>query len=422
MLDKTVTSPPQRTVRETARFLGDDRDYWRLMIRGALLLLVTLGLYRFWLVTDMRRYLWNNSEIGGETLEYIGTPLELLLGFLIAVAFLAPLYGLFFLAALDLGVLGEMSGILAFLLLAFLSQFAIYRARRYRLTRTVYRGLRLRQTGSARRYAVCAMFWWTMIVLSLGLAYPWAQARLEQFKLSHTFYGDLGGHFEGSGRSLFLRGAPLWFLVVAPFLVGLALAVGRVQWGATVEAIRQGGDDILGRLEGASPGIDAAIVIAVLACGWAVLTAALLYPAFQALMLRWWLAGLRFGTVAATSQIRTGQIYAIYMRFLWYSTLFSLVAGVAGAGAVLIFGTLAGLIDPTFGEITITVLALAGYVTAALGYSAIYQVTVRLGMWRLALASLGLSGVGALDRVKAAGRASSSLGEGLASALRVDGW
>ena len=29
------------------RFLGNRRAYWRLLIRGALLLMVTLGIYRF---------------------------------------------------------------------------------------------------------------------------------------------------------------------------------------------------------------------------------------------------------------------------------------------------------------------------------------------------------------------------------------
>src|SRR5882762_10377189 len=96
------------------KFLGNRRAYWRLLMRGALLLLVTLGIYRFWLATDVRRYLWANTEIAGETLEYTGTPLELLLGFLVAVAILVPVYAGFFLAALDLGFIGQMSGVAAF--------------------------------------------------------------------------------------------------------------------------------------------------------------------------------------------------------------------------------------------------------------------------------------------------------------------
>ena len=51
-----------------ARFIGPEPAYWQLRIKGAALLLVTLGIYRFWLLTDVRRFLWSNTEIAGETL------------------------------------------------------------------------------------------------------------------------------------------------------------------------------------------------------------------------------------------------------------------------------------------------------------------------------------------------------------------
>ena len=151
-----------------------------------MLLLVTLGIYRFWLQTDVRRFLWNNTEIAGDNLEYIGTARELLLGFLIAIAFLVPLYAIFYLGAFAAGWIGQLAGVLALFVLAVLGQFAVYRARRYRLSRTVYRGIRFHQTGSAWRYAICAIFWWGMIGMTLGLAYPWAQASLERFKIRNT--------------------------------------------------------------------------------------------------------------------------------------------------------------------------------------------------------------------------------------------
>src|ERR1700749_637639 len=110
------------------RFLGQRRAYWRLLMRGAGLLIVTLGIYRFWLATDVRRFLWSNTEIAGETLEYTGTRFELLIGFLVALAILIPVYAAFFIAALDLGPIGQMSGMVAFAGLGFLGQYAIYRA------------------------------------------------------------------------------------------------------------------------------------------------------------------------------------------------------------------------------------------------------------------------------------------------------
>jgi len=204
------------------RFLGARRDYWWLLTRGAALLLVTLGIYRFWLIIDVRRFLWANTVIAGDTLEYLGTPVELLIGFLAAIAILIPIYAGLFLAALDLGPIGQLSGLIGFLALFVLGEYAIYRARRYRLTRTVYHGVRFQQEGCAWLYALRAIAWWNATLLTLGLAYPFQLASLERFKMRYTYYGDLPGHFAGSGFGLLLCGFPMWFLVVAP----LALAVG----------------------------------------------------------------------------------------------------------------------------------------------------------------------------------------------------
>src|ERR1700734_98019 len=85
-----------------ANFLGEEAAYWRLRIKGAALLLVTLGLYRFWFATDVRRFLWSNTEITGDTLEYTGLATELLVGFLFAVAILVPLYPVFAIGVLEL--------------------------------------------------------------------------------------------------------------------------------------------------------------------------------------------------------------------------------------------------------------------------------------------------------------------------------
>ena len=183
-----ASAPLAAPVNGSVRFLGDSRSYWRLLVRGALLLMVTLGIYRFWLATDVRRFLWSGTELTGDSFEYTGTAGELLLGFLMALAILVPLYSAFFIVALGGGPLGEMSGVLSFALLTLLGHYAIYRARRYRLTRTILRGIRFHQTGSAWRYAVCALFWWSLTILTLGLAFPAAQARLERFKMqTHLF-------------------------------------------------------------------------------------------------------------------------------------------------------------------------------------------------------------------------------------------
>jgi len=403
-----------------ARFTGNERAFWRLLIRGAVLLLATLGIYRFWLATDIRRFLWSNTEIAGDGLEYIGTARELLLGFLIGIALLVPINVALFLAAFSRGLIGQISGLVALVALALLGQFAVYRARRYRLTRTVYRGIRFHQTGSAWRYAICAIFWWGMIALTLGLAYPWAQASLERFKLRNTYYGDLQAHFVGSGTRLFFRGALFWLVVVGPFGFGLMMAVGAVDWNVVDEAVRRGGDDLTGRVEAA--GVAPAFVVAVLSIGWSVLALAVLYPAFQAMALRWWISGLRFGDLAVASQLHTRAVYAIYLRFMWIGLLAAIALGIAVGIALAIIGGF----ELWFGkgklaELLTTVILIGSYAIVALAYSTIYQATVRLRLWKASFESIELSGLEVLGRVKAAGAPGSAVGEGLADALNVGG-
>jgi len=404
------------------RFLGNRRTYWRLLIRGALLLMVTLGIYRFWLATDVRRYLWANTEIAGETLEYTGTPFELLIGFLIAIAILIPVYAGFFLAALDLGTIGQLSGVIAFAALGVLGQYAVYRARRYRLTRTIYRGLRFHQQGSAWRYAMRASLWWALTGLTVGLAYPFQLASLERFKMRNTFYGDLAGSFEGSGLKLFLRGLPMWIALVAPIAVTIGAFIEVVDWQALADALAAGGDDVMSRIEGTNPALGGVIVFAILMGATTIVFAGLLYPAFQALLLRWWSSGLRFGDIEMRTKLRTTQVYGVYLRFLWYSILFCLLLAILSLPALLVIGVLAGNDGSSpSSEIAATLTLLVGYVIAALGFSTVYRATVLLSLWQLGMESLQLSGLSALDRVKATGRPSSALGEGLADALNIGG-
>ncbi|MEJ2624490.1 MAG: DUF898 family protein [Pseudolabrys sp.] len=404
------------------RFLGARRNYWRLLVRGAVLLILTLGIYRFWLMTDVRRFLWTNTEIAGESLEYAGTALELLLGFLVAVALLIPLYAGFFVGALELGPVGQVSGLIAFLALFLLGQYAIYRARRYRLTRTVYRGLRFHQSGSAWGYAFRAVGWWALTILTFGLAYPFQLASLERYKMTNTWYGDLAGRFEGRGIGLLLRGFPIWLLVIGPLLLTVYTFIDAVNWQALADTLNQGGDDMMARLEGSNSGFGMVVAFAMLMGSVAVTAAALLYPAFQAIVLRWWASGLRFGDIELRSKLRMRDVYGAYARFLGYALAFSAIVAIAALPALATIGRLTQAGHGTGGELAAIAVLLVGYVIVALGFSTAYRATVLLSLWQLVMESLHLSGLTALERVKATGRASSALGEGLADALNVGGY
>ena len=404
---------------QPARFIGGSREFWRIIVRGAVLLMITLGIYRFWLATDVRRYLWANTAIDGEALEYSGTAIELLRGFLIAVALLLPVYTIFLITILDLGPLDNILSVSAILLLLFLSQYGTYLARGYRLTRTVFRGLRFHQSGSAFRYAICALWWWGLTIVTLGFAYPFNRAALERFKMRNTYYGDLQGRFEASGWRLFIRGCLMWLAVLIPALLAL-LALGSIDWPAAAEAMQEDGD-ILSRLERASPGILSAIAFAISMLGTSFALIALLMPAFHALVVRWWLSGIRFGDIAVTSYLRTRDVYWAYLRFAAYVMGFALIILAGVLVALVAIGVLFGSARSQAGEIAIVLMMIGTYVVTALGLSTLYQGTVIVSVWRLAVDSAALSQTYPLAHVRAAGEATSPLGEGITDILNLGG-
>src|SRR3712207_3423042 len=183
---EAASPPPGRPMS----FTGDGGTFFKMLLRGGFLQIPTFGFYRFWLTTQVRRHLWSHTRIGSESFEYTGTAKEILIGFLIALAVLVPIYLAYFM----LGVLAEeiqaFASIPLFLLLWVLGYFASYRSRNYRATRTTFRGLRFWMDGSGWAYAVRAILWDLATILTLGLAYPWRAAALERYKMRHTHFGS----------------------------------------------------------------------------------------------------------------------------------------------------------------------------------------------------------------------------------------
>jgi uncharacterized membrane protein YjgN (DUF898 family) len=210
-------------------------------------------------------------------------------------------------------------------------------------------------------------------------------------------------------------------LTMGPIAAAISALAGAVDWDGVANALGQGSDNVMARVEGASPGFGAAIAFSLLMLAVAIVMAALLYPVFQSMVLRWWSSGLRFGELSARSKLRIRDVYRAYMRFLSYALLFTAALG----GVSLVLGiAVAALSDnvPDGAELAGAAIALAGYVVAVLGYSTIYRATVLLSLWQLGVDALQLSGVEMLDKVEAGRRTGSPLSEGLADALNVSGY
>ena len=84
------------------------------------------------------------------------------------MAVLVPVYILYFVVTLEAERLQAFASVPLFLLLYVLGYYALYRARRYRATRTVFRGVRFWMTGSGWAFLGRAILWDLITVVTLG--------------------------------------------------------------------------------------------------------------------------------------------------------------------------------------------------------------------------------------------------------------
>lgn len=198
-----ASEPPPLPVRHDIDYVGQGSSLFWLALKTLLLTVLTLGIYRFWMKARLRRYYWSSIRIGGHPLEFTGTGLEMLLGFLIAVVVLAFYLGVFNLLLTFAGMAIFQSGAVNISILAVLPliYYASFRARRYLLSRTRWRGIRFGMGRGAVDYMIRALGYGALAILSLGFLVPFMDFRLRKFAVDRTWYGDLrftqNGHWSG---------------------------------------------------------------------------------------------------------------------------------------------------------------------------------------------------------------------------------
>ena len=224
-LEPLRSSEPASSENDTVAYDGEAGKLFGMGLGIAILSLITLGFYRFWGKTRIRRYLWSRVSLMKDRFEYTGTGKELFLGFLIALTVLIPLgaasYAIEFFLAGKSVFMYSAATIAQYAVIMFLIGYATFRARRYRLSRTVLRGIRFWQTGSSAGYALRWMGYLALTVITLGIARPVGDAALYRYMMGHTWFGSR--NFEADGSAGAMMGRWILCLVLMPFTLGLSL-------------------------------------------------------------------------------------------------------------------------------------------------------------------------------------------------------
>jgi uncharacterized membrane protein YjgN (DUF898 family) len=234
-------------------------------------------------------------------------------------------------------------------------------------------------SGSGWIYALKASLWGLLVAVTLGLALPWRVAALERYKMRHSYYGDLQGSFEGRGWEFFKRGWWLWLLTPIAFYVFPI--------------------------------------------------APFLYGAFKAIEWRWWLSGIRFGSVRIESSLPRSALIGLYWKVIGWIVVFGLIFSVYLAVAAALVSSMS---DTSFTDffksqeamqsIPLLVLTGIGYLVFALAMNVVIRVYLLRDLWVKVLGSVNISGLEAAADVAARGDMANALGEGFADGLDVGGF
>ena len=212
VVSRATTGLPDVAITDLqTEYVGRRGQLFRLALVTSVLTVLTLGLYRFWMKTRLRRYYWSAIRPSGQALEYVGEPLEKLLGFLIAVVFLAFYIGIvnLILMFLSFALLNDSFWAYGVSLIGVIPIifYARYRARRYILARTRWRGVRFGMEQGAWGYSWRAMLHWLVTIISGGLLWPRMTFWLEKYRADRTVFGL--ERFTQGGR---------WQMLYRPFL------------------------------------------------------------------------------------------------------------------------------------------------------------------------------------------------------------
>ena len=180
---------PQPTVTPF-EFRGDGAEFFKIWIVNLLLTILTLGIYSAWAKVRSNRYFYSNVYLEGESFRYLAEPMQILLGRLIAVAFFA----VYILAA----QLSPLVGGVLIILLTIATPFLVIRSLAFNLRMTAYRNIQFRFDASYGEAAMALLVWPVLGVLSLGLLYPYAMLKSQQFLVRNAAYGTTPFGYEAT--------------------------------------------------------------------------------------------------------------------------------------------------------------------------------------------------------------------------------
>jgi uncharacterized membrane protein YjgN (DUF898 family) len=237
-VNSNPASPPSQPGL-TLQFTGSAGEYFRIWIVNLCLTLFTLGIFSAWAKVRKKRYFYSHTLLDGTPFQYLGQPIPILKGRLIA----ATLFGVWYTAT------HYITSLLPFVLIAafILAPWVMVRAAAFNARYSAFRNMTFGFAGTYTSAAKVMYGWAILTLVSLGMAFSWWQQRLKKYIIDRTSYGGVNGEFSATGgqffKTYFIAGLLFAIAMIAAFmLLGIGAAAGgensfMVVWVVGIYAI-----------------------------------------------------------------------------------------------------------------------------------------------------------------------------------------
>ena len=203
-------------------FRGDGFEFFKIWIVNILLTILTLGIYSAWAKVRTNRYFYSNLYLDNRSFRYLASPIAILVGRIIAIVFLVT-----YIVSVEL-LPGP--GLAVALILTLVMPYLIVRSIAFNHRMSAYRNIQFRFHGTYGEAVMALLVWPLLGMLTLGILYPLALLRVNQFIVNNSAYGTSRLTFNATYRQ--------YAILVFSFIGanGLGLLVG---WSVPLAAVEQ---------------------------------------------------------------------------------------------------------------------------------------------------------------------------------------
>jgi uncharacterized membrane protein YjgN (DUF898 family) len=235
-----VASSPSAPVDLPVRFHGSAKEYFRIWIVNLCLTLLSVGVFSAWAKVRKKRYFYSHTTLDGTPFQYLGQPLPILKGRIIA----AVLFGVYYASS------HLYTSLMPYVLVAgvVLAPWVIVRSAAFNARYSAFRNMTF-HFGGTYKQVLRDIYLWGLVPLLLaasalssvngnlygaagasgifGLMFPWWYRRLKKFLVQGTAFGGEHGELTATGGQFYK----------IYFLGGLIVTLTGVVSGVIVAAL-----------------------------------------------------------------------------------------------------------------------------------------------------------------------------------------